>query len=119
MAGRDLDRFSRFSFDGFDNRLRGYPGAGLRYDRGAVLRTAASWNAWRRLRLDGFLDGAFVRDPGFGSSEKGYVGAGAGLETALPKGLLVAVEWGYGFQARDREGNRGAHVFRATAYKIF
>jgi membrane-associated phospholipid phosphatase len=119
MAGRDLDRFSRFSFDGFDNRLRGYPGAGLRYDRGAVLRTAASWNAWRRLRIDGFLDGAFVRDPGFGSSEKGYAGAGAGLETALPKGLLVAVEWGYGFQARDREGNKGAHVFRATAYKIF
>jgi undecaprenyl-diphosphatase len=119
MAGHDLDRFSRFSFDGFDNRLRGYPGAGLRYDRGAVLRTAASWNAWRRLRIDGFLDGAFVRDPGFGSSEKGYAGAGAGLETALPKGLLVAVEWGYGFQARDRDGNKGAHVFRATAYKIF
>ncbi|HEY2946409.1 MAG TPA: phosphatase PAP2 family protein [Vicinamibacteria bacterium] len=119
MAGRDLDRFSRFSFDGFDNRLRGYPGAGLRYDRGAVLRTAVSWNAWRRLRLDGFLDGAFVRDPGFGPSEKGYAGAGAGLETALPKGLLIAFEWGYGFQARDREGNKGAHVFRATAYKLF
>jgi undecaprenyl-diphosphatase len=119
MGGRDLDRFSRFSFDGFDNRLRGYPGAGLRYDHGAVLRTAASWNAWRRLRIDGFLDGAFVRDPGFGSSEKGYAGAGAGLETALPKGLLVAVEWGYGFQARDREARKGAHVFRATAYKLF
>jgi len=119
MAGRDLDRFSRFSFDGFDNRLRGYPSAGLRYDRGAVLRTAGSWNAWRRLRLDGFLDGAFLRDPGFGASEKGYLGAGAGLETALPKGLLLAVEWGYGFQARDRDGNKGVYVFRATAYKIF
>ena len=119
MAGRDLDRFSRFSFDGFDNRLRGYPSAGLRFDRGAVLRTAASWNAWRRLRVDGFLDGAFVRDPGFGASEKGYLGAGAGLETALPKGLLLALEWGYGFQARDRAGRQGAHVWRATAYKIF
>jgi hypothetical protein len=119
MAGRDLDRFSRFSFDAFDNRLRGYPSAGLRYDRGAVLRTAASWNAWRRLRVDGFLDGAFVRDPGFGASEKGYLGAGAGLQTALPKGLLLALEWGYGFQARDRDGNQGAHVLRATAYKIF
>jgi undecaprenyl-diphosphatase len=119
MAGRDLDRFSRFSFDGFDNRLRGYPSAGLRFDRGAVLRTATSWNAWRRLRVDAFLDGAFVRDPGFGASERGYLGAGAGLETALPKGLLLALEWGYGFQARDRDGNPGAHVLRATAYKIF
>lgn len=119
MAGRDLDRFSRFTFDGFDNRLRGYPSAGLRFDRGAVLKTAASWNAWRRLRVDAFLDGAFVRDPAFGASEKGYLGAGAGLETALPKGLLLAVEWGYGFQARDRDGNQGAYVLRATAYKIF
>ena len=119
MAGRDLDRFSRFSFDGFDNRLRGYPGAGLRFDRGAVLRTATSWNASSRLRLDGFLDGAFVRDPGFGSQEKPYLGAGAGVETSLPWGLLLAVEWGYGFQARDRDGNEGAHVLRATAFKIF
>ena len=45
--------------------------------------------------------------------------AGAGLETALPKGLLLALEWGYGFQARDRAGRQGAHVWRATAYKIF
>jgi undecaprenyl-diphosphatase len=119
MAGRDLDRFSRFTFDGFDNRLRGYPTAGLRYDRGTVLRTAASWNAWRRLRLDGFADAAFVRDPGFGASEKAYLGTGAGLETALPYGFLLAVEWGYGFQARDRDGAQGAHVFRATAYKMF
>ena len=119
MAGRDLDRFSRFTFDGFDNRLRGYPSAGLRFDRGAVVKTAASWNAWRRLRVDGFLDAAFVRDPGFGASEKGYLGAGAGLETALGRGLLLAVEWGYGFQARDRDGNPGAHVLRATAFKIF
>jgi undecaprenyl-diphosphatase len=119
MAGRDLDRFSRFSFDGFDNRLRGYPSAGLRYDRGAVARTATSWNASSRLRLDGFLDGAFVRDPGFGLEEKLYLGAGAGVETSLPWGLLLAVEWGYGFQARDRDGNEGAHVLRATAFKIF
>ena len=119
MAGRGLDRFSRLSFDGFDNRLRGYPSAGLRYDRGAVLRTAASWNAWRRLRVDGFADGAFLRDPSFGSGEKGYLGMGAGLETSLPWGLLLTVEWGYGFQARDREGDQGAHVLRATAFKMF
>jgi hypothetical protein len=119
MAGRELDRFSRFTFDGFDNRLRGYPSAGLRYDRGAVLRTATSWNASSRLRLDAFLDAALVRDPGFGARAKPYLGAGAGLETALPWALLLAVEWGYGFQARDRDGGRGAHVLRATAFKIF
>jgi hypothetical protein len=44
---------------------------------------------------------------------------GAGLETSLPWGLLLTVEWGYGFQARDREGDQGAHVLRATAFKMF
>ena len=119
VGGRDLDRFSRFSVDGFDNRLHGYPSAALRYDRGAVLRTAASWNAASHLRLDGFFDGAWVRDPGFGPREKGYLGVGAGLETALARRLLLAVEWGYGFQARNRDGAPGAHVLRATLLRIF
>ena len=35
MGGRDLDRFSRFAFGTFDNRLHGYPSALVRYDRGA------------------------------------------------------------------------------------
>ena len=65
MSGRGLDRFSRFSFDAFDNRLRGYPSAGLRFDRGVVLRTAGTWNAAPGIRLDAFADTAFARDPGF------------------------------------------------------
>ena len=39
--GSDLDRFSRYALGTFDNRLRGYPSALIRYDRGAVLRTVA------------------------------------------------------------------------------
>jgi hypothetical protein len=33
--------------------------------------------------------------------------------------MLAAAEWGYGFEGRDREGGRGTHVFRVTAYKVF
>ena len=67
MGGRDLDRFSRFSFGTFDNRLRGYPSALIRYDRGGVLRTAVAWT--RGASCSGstaLLDTAAVRDPGFG-----------------------------------------------------
>ena len=39
VGGHDLDRFSRYTFDSFENRLRGYPSASLRFDRGAILRT--------------------------------------------------------------------------------
>jgi hypothetical protein len=118
LLGRHLDRFSRFGFDAFDNRLRGYPSAGLRFDRGAVLRTAGTWTVASGLRLDVFLDGAVVRDPTIGPGARGHVGTGAALEAALPGRVLLSVDWGFGFEARDREGRRGTHVVRLTAYKI-
>jgi hypothetical protein len=119
MGGRDLDRFSRFGFGSFDNRLRGYPSASIRYDWGALARTALAWTAAPRLRLDVFVDQAVVRDPGFGSRARGYTGVGAAAEAPAPFGLLLAAEWGYGVHARDADGGRGAHVVRITGYKIF
>jgi hypothetical protein len=119
MTGRDLDRFSRYTFGSFDNRLRGYPSALIRYDRGAVVRGSAAWSAGRLLRLDGFLDSAYVRDPGFGPHGRSYSGVGAAAEVPAPFGTLVAVEWGYGFQGLNSDGRRGTQVLRVTGYKIF
>jgi hypothetical protein len=119
MAGRGLDRFSRYAFDGFENRLRGYPSAAVRYDRGTVAHGVVTCNAARHLRLDGFLDAARVRDPAFGPGSRTYVGAGAAPEAPLPLGALASVEWGYGFQARGRAGDVGTHVVRVTGYKVF
>ena len=119
MTGQDLDRFSRYTFGSFDNRLRGYPSALIRYDRGAVFRGALAWSAGRLLRLDGFLDSAYVRDPGFGQEGRSYSGIGAAAEVPAPFGTLVAVEWGYGFQGMKTGGSRGTQVVRITGYKIF
>ena len=119
MGGHDLDRFSRFAFGAFDNRLHGYPSALIRYDRGAVVRTAVAWSLGSRLRLDGFADVAFVRDPGFGKGFRPFTGIGGALETPTPFGTLIAAEWGYGVQGRDSDGRRGTHVVRVTAYKVF
>ena len=119
MAGHDLDRFSRYYFGSFDNRLRGYPSALIRYDRGAVVRTSAAWAAGRLLRIDGFLDTAYVRDPGFGRSAKSYTGIGAAAEIPAPFGTLVAIEWGYGFQGLNSDGRRGTQVVRISGYKMF
>ena len=119
MSGHDLDRFSRFAFGAFDNRLRGYPSALIRYDRGAVVRNAVAWSAGRRLRLDGFADVAFVEDPGFGKGFRPFTGIGAAAETPAPFGTLVAGEWGYGVQGRKADGGRGTHVLRVTLYKVF
>jgi hypothetical protein len=119
MTGRDLDRFSRYTFGSFDNRLRGYPSALIRYDRGVVVRGSAAWSAGRFVRLDGFLDSAYVHDPAFGRGGRSYTGVGTALEAPAPFGTLLAIEWGYGFQGIDTDGRKGTQVFRISGYKIF
>jgi hypothetical protein len=119
MAGRDLDRFSRMVFDAFENRLRGFPAALIRYDRGAVLRGSAAWSLGSRMRLDGFVDSAFVHDPGLGDGLTRLTGLGSALEVPAPFGMLFAVEWGYGIQGRRADGRQGTHVVRITGYKVF
>jgi hypothetical protein len=119
VAGRGLDRFSRMSFGAFDNRLHGYPSALIRYDRGAVLRTAISWAAANAIRLDGFADTAAVHDPSFGSGLRNYTGFGAAVECPAPFGTLLSVEWGYGVQGVNTDGRPGTQVLRITGYKVF
>ncbi|HUG54580.1 MAG TPA: hypothetical protein VMR21_13315 [Vicinamibacteria bacterium] len=118
LAGRHLDRFSRFAFDAFENRLRGYPSAGVRFDRALLVRAASTWTAARGLRLDGFADAALVRDPTAAAGVQRHLGVGAAVEAALPGRILLTVDWGFGLDARDREGRRGTHVVRITAFKI-
>jgi hypothetical protein len=119
MDGVDLDRFSRYAFGTFDNRLRGYPAALVRYDRGGVVRSVAAWSAGRLIRLDGFADTAYVRDPGFGSRSRRYTGIGAAIEAPGPFGTLLGVEWGYGFQGVNTDSTRGTQVLRVSGYKMF
>jgi hypothetical protein len=119
MAGEDLDRFSRYAFGTFDNRLRGYPAALVRYDRGAVGRGAVAWSVTRLARLDAFLDSALVRDRGFGRGSRNYTGVGIAVEAPAPFGLLTAAEWGYGFRGVNADGRRGTHVIRISAFKVF
>jgi hypothetical protein len=119
MGGRDLDRFSRFAFGTFDNRLHGYPSALVRYDRGGVIRTALACTTTRVLRLDAFVDTAEVHDPGFGPGLRNFTGLGAAIEAPAPFGTLLAVEWGFGLQGVNSHGNRGTHVVRISGYKVF
>jgi hypothetical protein len=119
MSGHDLDRFSRYAFGTFDNRLRGYPSALVRYDRGGVIRGVAAWSVGRLARLDGFIDVAAVRDRGFGRRYRNYTGVGFAAEAPAPFGMLAALEWGYGFRGVNADGSQGTHVIRVSAYKMF
>jgi hypothetical protein len=118
MDGRDLDRFSRYGFDAFDNPLHGYPTASIRYDRGVVARSATAWTT-HRLRIDAFADAAYVRDPGWASAMRTYPGIGGGVESAGPFRTLLSFEWGYGFRAPRAGGGRGTQTARITVYRFF
>jgi hypothetical protein len=118
MSGRDLDRFSRYAFGTFDNRLHGYPAALVRYDRGGVIRSAAAWSLGA-VRIDAFADAAAVHDPGFGPRLRPYSGAGAALESPGPFRTLLSLEWGYGFQGVNTDGRRGTQVLRLSGYNVF
>jgi hypothetical protein len=118
MGGHDLDRFSRYGFDSFDNVLHGYPTAAIRYDRGAVLRSATGWT-WRGIRLDGFGDTAVVQDPGWASDARFYPGIGTGVESGGPFRTLLSLEWAYGFRAPRQDGGRGTQTVKLTVYKPF
>ena len=71
------------------------------------------------IRVDGFLDSAAVRDPGFGHGLRNYTGLGGALEAPAPFGTLIAVEWGYGLRGINSDGTRGTQVFRVSGYKVF
>ena len=71
------------------------------------------------MRLDGFVDTSAVHDPAFGSGLRNYTGFGAAAEVPAPLGLLTAIEWGYGIRGVDANGDRGTHVIRLSAYKVF
>lgn len=118
MAGHDLDRFSLFSFNSFDNRLHGYPAATLRYDRAVIARSVTSVGR-KGVRLDGFADMALVRDPGYGPAARGYPGVGAAIELAGPLRTLWSVEWGYGIKAKQPDGRMGTQSWQIMGYRIF
>jgi hypothetical protein len=118
LGGHDLDRFSRYSFDSFENRLRGYPSALVRFDRGGVARSTLTWTPAPFARVDLFADEAFVHDPSVGPGLRSRPGVGAALEVPLPDRWLMAVEWGYGIKARDADGREGTHVVKVTGIKV-
>ncbi len=119
QGGRHLDRFSRYGFDGFENSLAGYPAWSVRYDRGVVARGSLTWRSTRGLRVGLLGDLARVHDSGLGPGFATLPGLGLTVDVTLVGRLLLAGEWGYGFEGRDREGRRGTQVVKLTAYRVF
>ena len=119
-AARDLDRFSRYTFGTFDNRLRGYPSALIRYDRGAVLRNgarvvgASGWSASTASSIR-----PAVHDPGFGRG-CATTRASAARSRCPRRSARCSRSSGATASAASTATERSARRFvRVSGYKVF
>jgi len=116
-GGRDLDRFSKYQFGFFDeNRVRGVPSAGVRFEELGMFRGAYSFNLLDLYRLDIFLDQAFGRDRAVAPDWQPITGVGLAFSTRGPKNTMLRGDFGKSFlPSRYREP--GSVVFQVQVLK--
>jgi len=95
LDGADLDRFSQYQFSLFGNdRLGGFAGTGVRFDRGLIGRAGYSFNLFEVVRLDGTVENAWVRDPASFDGTQSHTGVGVAANFVAPWKLVVQASYG-------------------------
>jgi hypothetical protein len=120
LDGSDLDRFSRYQFSFFGERLRlrGFSGSGIRFDRGGLARARYTFNVADAVSFDAGVDFARVEDrldeAGYGS----HAGIGFGGRFLGPWGLIMQVEYGLAVRS-DLESVEGEQEAQLLFLKVF
>ena len=118
-GGQHLDRFSSYQFGMFDdNKMRGVPSAGVRFQELAMFRGGYSFNLFEQYRLDFFVDQALGRGPGGEGLRESITGLGLGVNLKGPKGTMVRGEIGKSFLP-DRYQGSGTVVGQILLLKPF
>jgi hypothetical protein len=121
-GGEDLDRFSKYRFEFFGNRLRGLSGAGYRFSEGFVGRAQYAFNLGDIIRFEASLDSASVRDaelpPDGETGYSGFTGVGFSGQTILGPNLIVTLDWGIAV-ASDVPEFRGQQEILVSLLRFF
>ena len=118
FGGQRLDRFSKYQFGMFDdNKMRGVPSAGVRFEQLAMFRASYSLNLFEQYRLDVFLDQALGR-AGEGVPRESITGVGLGLNSRALWGTMLRAEVGKSFLP-DRYQGAGSMVGQLMVLKPF
>ena len=107
LAGEDLDRFSRYEFSLFgDDRLSGFAGSGVRFDRGVIGRAGYAFNLFDVIQLDVVLENARVRQRGSGLGSQSFSGIGISTNLVGPWKTYINLKYGYALNSDipDLEG---------------
>lgn len=119
LDGSDLDRFSQYAFSMFgSDGLSGFSGSGVRFDRGAILRTGYSFNLFEAIRFSAFLESAQVERLESGSGRQSFTGVGLSGNFIGPWKTVFNLSSGYAL-ASDIPGLEGEFEFMLLVFKLF
>jgi hypothetical protein len=115
--GGDLDRFSQFQFGFFeDERLRGFSGSGIRFDRGGILRAQYAFDVFEKVRFAAGIDHARVREEGSGTTS--HTGFGLSGSFMGPWGTILTFDWGIALHS-DVSSAEGEQEIQFFFLKLF
>jgi hypothetical protein len=119
LDGDDLDRFSRYQFSYFGaERMNGFSGSGVRFDRGGLARAGYSFNVFGALRIDVGLDWARVEDVSTGDGFQSFGGAGINANFPAPWKSVINFSYGRALVSDIRE-LEGGDEFLVLFLKLF
>lgn len=119
MDGARLDRFSQYQFSLFgQDRLSGFAGTGVRFDRGMMARAGYSFNIADLIRLDLAWDSARVRDEGDAIGWRTFGGAGISGNVVGPWKTVISASYGRAIVS-DIPDLEGSQEFLLMVLKLF
>jgi hypothetical protein len=119
LDGSRQDRFSSYQFSLFgEDRLNGFAGTGVRFDRGWIGRGGWSFNLFEAIRFDAVVETAGVRERGAPDRSSSFTGAGLSATVLGPWKTVLNLSYG---RALDSEipDLEGADEFFFLVLKLF
>ncbi len=119
LDGSRLDRFSSYQFSLFgEDRLNGFAGTGVRFDRGWIARAGWSFNLFEAIRFDAVLETSGVNERGAPDAWSSFSGAGLAATVLGPWKTVWNVSYGRAIHS-DIPQLDGSDEFFFLVLKLF
>jgi len=119
LDGSGLDRFSSYQFSLFgEDRLNGFAGTGVRFDRGWIARAGWSFNLFEAIRFDAVVETAGVAERGSPDERSSFTGSGLAATVLGPWKTVWNVSYGRAIDSEIRQ-LEGSDEFFFLVLKLF
>jgi hypothetical protein len=119
VDGADLDRFSRYGFSRFGpTSLRGFSGSGVRFDRGAILKGAYSFNIFETISFSASLESARVELKESAVGSQSFTGLGLSGRFFGPWKTIISLSFGCALDS-DIPELEGETEYLLFIFKLF